>query len=171
MDFPHKYGLKRIHVESGIEGNNLYTGASSDNTRKVALEFVKATEDTTILEKSKYKNRQSVFSSSIQRASDITSNANFVAEYAPINGSDINSDIELTFTILFSLFFSINGRTFFVNPIRPKKFVSNWLLRSSKVISSIAPGSTYSALFTIPKIVLSLAFKIILLTISLKSSV
>jgi hypothetical protein len=52
MDFPHKYGLKRIHVESGIEGNNLYTGASSDNTRKVALEFVKATEDTTILEKS-----------------------------------------------------------------------------------------------------------------------
>jgi hypothetical protein len=42
-----------LPVESGIEGNNLYTGASSDNTRKVALEFVKATEDTTILEKSK----------------------------------------------------------------------------------------------------------------------
>jgi hypothetical protein len=41
-----------LPVESGIEGNNLYTGASSDNTRKVALEFVKATEDTTILEKS-----------------------------------------------------------------------------------------------------------------------
>jgi hypothetical protein len=37
-------------------------------------------------------------------------------------------------------------------------------------MSSIAPGSTYPALFTIPKIVFSLAFKIILLKISSKSS-
>jgi hypothetical protein len=82
-----------------------------------------------------------VFSNSILRASDIASNANFVAEYAPIMET-IPILILSSFTILPLLFFSINGRTFFVNPIRPKKFVSNWLLRSSNVISSIAPGST-----------------------------
>lgn len=85
--------------------------------------------------------RMLVFSNSILRASDIASNANFVAEYAPIMEA-IPILILSSFTILPLLFFSINGRTFFVNPIRPKKFVSNWLLRSSNVISSIAPGST-----------------------------
>src|SRR5215813_2141121 len=66
----------------------------------------------------------------------------------PMNGIDDTPDKELTLIICPCLCWRIDGRTACTILTAPKKLVSNWALASPIEISSIAPASSYAALFT-----------------------